>query len=203
MRVSKLIFMSIFALIIAGPVMAAPQVGQPAPDFMAKDVNGNDFKLSDHKGKVVVLEWTNHECPFVIKHYDTGNMQKSQQIARDQGVEWITIVSSAPKYQGHVSAEEAKTIVSDAGANPTAKILDESGEIGKLYNARTTPHMFVVDADGALAYAGAIDDNSSPRHTTVEGAKNYVLAALDDLAAGRDVQTAQTAPYGCSVKYAN
>ncbi len=201
MKHMKFAFIAMFMAVMVLPAYAAVEIGQPAPDFTATDVDGNAFKLSDHKGKTVVLEWTNHECPFVIKHYDTGNMQKTQKAARDQGVEWITIVSSAPEKQGHVSAEEAKAIVAEAGAHPTTKILDESGEIGKMYDARTTPHMFVIDAEGNVVYAGAIDDNSSPRHSTVEGATNYVTAALDDLAAGRAVATPQTAPYGCSVKY--
>jgi peroxiredoxin len=196
------LFLSALVLFASAPAIAVPEAGKAAPDFTATDVNGKPFKLSEHKGKIVVLEWTNAECPFVQKHYETRNMQNAQKTALDKGVEWITINSSAPGKQGHVSAEEAKKITTDAGANNTAEILDESGEIGKLYGAQTTPHMFVIDKDGNVAYMGAIDDNSSPKHDTVEGAKNYVLAAIDELAAGTPVSTPVTQPYGCAVKYA-
>lgn len=191
----------VMMVMFIAPANAAAEIGKAAPEISAKDTNGNDFNLSDHKGKIVVLEWTNHACPFVVKHYDTNNMQSAQKKAREMGVEWISIVSSAEGRQGHVSAEEANKITAEAGASPTAKILDASGEIGKAYGAKTTPHMFVIDENGNLAYAGAIDDNSSPRASTVKGAKNYVLAAISDLQAGNAVETAQTAPYGCSVKY--
>ncbi len=191
------------ALLCAAPAYAAPEIGKPAPDFAAKDIDGKDFKLSDHKGKIVVLEWSNHECPYVVKHYGSGNMQKIQKNALDQGAEWVTIVSSAPGRQGNVSAEEAKKIATEAGASYTAKIMDESGAIGKAYDAKTTPHMFVIDKEGTLAYAGAIDDDPSPRPESVQTAKNYVLAALNDLAAGTPVQTPSSQSYGCAVKYAD
>lgn len=178
------------------------QVAEPAPEITAVDIHGNDFKLSDHKGKIVVLEWTNHQCPFVIKHYDSGNMQKLQQEARDMGgVEWVSIVSSAEGKQGFVTAEEAKAINTEAGVNVTTQILDPSGTIGKTYGAKTTPHMYVINAEGVLAYAGAIDDNSSPRADVIPESKNFVMAALADLKAGNEVQVASSAPYGCSVKY--
>ena len=195
--------MATFVLLVAAfPAHAAVEIGKPAPEIEAVDTNGNPFKLSDHKGKIVVLEWTNHRCPFVIKHYDSGNMQAVQKTAKQNGnVEWVSIISSAPGRQGHVDASKANNIVSENGATITAKLLDESGEIGKLYDAKTTPHMFVIDAEGNVAYAGAIDSNSSPNPKTIEGATNYVLAAIDDLSAGNAVATAQTQPYGCSVKY--
>ena len=176
-------------------------IGAAAPDFEATTITGEAFKLSDHKGDIVVLEWTNHKCPFVVKHYSTGNMQAAQKTAAEHGVKWVSIVSSAEGKQGAVNAEEAAEILTEKGATVTAKILDPSGEIGKLYGAKTTPHMYVVNADGALAYAGAIDDNSSANPATVEGATNHVLAAITDLKAGNDVAVASTAPYGCSVKY--
>lgn len=191
-----------FALFVVSPALAAPEIGQPAPDFEAVDIHGEPFKLSDHKGKTVVLEWTNHLCPFVIKHYSTGNMQATQKAAMDKGVEWITIVSSAPGKQGHTSVEEAATIAEEAGAQITTKILDESGEIGQMYDAQTTPHMFVINDEGVLVYAGSIDSNSSPNPKTVDEATNYVLAALGSLEAGEPIETAQSAPYGCAVKYA-
>ncbi|MCC7304696.1 MAG: redoxin domain-containing protein [Alphaproteobacteria bacterium] len=198
----KKLLLALSTLILAiSPALAAPEVGKPAPDFSATDIAGKPFKLSDHKGKIVVLEWTNHECPFVMKHYETGNMQKTQKAATDKGAEWISIVSSAPGKQGNVTKEEAAKIVTDTGAAPTAKILDESGAIGHLYDAKTTPHMFVIDKDGNVAYMGAIDDQPSPKHDTVNGAKNYVLSAIDALQAGTPVETASTQPYGCGVKY--
>ncbi len=138
------------------------EVGKPAPDFSAIDIHGNAFTLSDHMGKIIVLEWTNHLCPFVKKHYDSGNMQATQKTATDQDVVWVSIVSSAPEKQGHVSAEQAVQIEQEVGAHATTRILDEAGEIGKLYEAKTTPHMFVINPEGDLAYAGAIDSDSSP-----------------------------------------
>lgn len=195
--------MAVGALAIAVPAIAAPTIGQPAPDFSATDVNGKTIKLADLKGKIVVLEWTNNECPYVKKHYGSGNMQKTQKEATAKGVEWITINSSAPGRQGNVTADEAKKIMSDAGGAPSAEILDESGTIGKAYDAKTTPHMFVIDKEGTLAYAGAIDDNPSPKPEDAATAKNYVLAALSDIEAGKPVETPTSQPYGCAVKYAD
>ena len=195
--------MAVGALAIAVPAIAAPTIGQPAPDFSATDVNGKTIKLADLKGKIVVLEWTNNECPYVKKHYGSGNMQKTQKEATAKGVEWISINSSAPGRQGNVTADEAKKIMSDAGGAPSAEILDESGTIGKAYDAKTTPHMFVIDKEGTLAYAGAIDDNPSPKPEDAATAKNYVLAALSDIEAGKPVETPTSQPYGCAVKYAD
>lgn len=180
---------------------AAPEIGAAAPDFETTDIHGETFKLSDHKGKIVVLEWSNHQCPFVMKHYDSGNMQSTQAVAKEQGVEWITIVSSGEGKQGNTTPEEAAQILKDKGATVTTKILDPSGEIGHLYDAKTTPHMFIVDTDGTLVYEGAIDSDASPNPATIEGAENYVLSALEDLKAGNAVRTAQSSPYGCGVKY--
>ena len=182
---------------------AAPEVGKMAPNFEATDIKGNAFKLSDHKGSIVVLEWTNHECPFVVKHYSTNNMQKTQKDTTAKGVKWISINSSAKGRQGSHMAKDAQEIIDKQGAAPTVKILDPEGTIGKLYDAKTTPHMFVIDTEGTLAYAGAIDSNSSPNPQTVEDADNYILAAVDELVAGKEVTTSQTQPYGCSVKYAH
>ncbi len=185
----------------ATPAFAAAEVGKPAPDFTATDIKGNAVKLSDLKGKNVVLEWTNQECPFVVKHYKSGNMQATQQKATEGGAVWIAINSSAPGMQGNVTAEQAVKIEEEVGAHETNRILDPSGEIGQLYGAKTTPHMFVIDKEGTLAYAGAIDDKPDADPASVEGAKNYVLAALDDLNAGKPVETPTTASYGCGVKY--
>lgn len=180
---------------------AEASVGVMAPDFEATTITGDTFKLSDHKGEIVVLEWTNHKCPFVVKHYSTNNMQSAQKLAAEKGVTWVSIVSSAKGKQGHIDATEAAEVLQEQGAMPAAKILDETGTLGKLYGAKTTPHMYVINAEGTLAYAGAIDDKSSPNPATIQGAKNYVLAAINDLQAGNAVTTPSSAPYGCSVKY--
>lgn len=195
---------TLFALaLITMPLtaQAAVEIGKPAPAFTAQDTNGNEISLSDYKGKNVVLEWTNHECPYVIKHYDSGNMQETQKKAIEDGAVWLTIVSSAKGKQGNTTPEEANAILADQNSHPTAKILDPSGEIGKLYDAKTTPHIFVINAEGDVVYAGAIDNNPSPRPETIAGAENYVLAALNHLADGTPIEPSQTAPYGCSVKY--
>jgi peroxiredoxin len=181
---------------------SSAKVGTVAPDFTAVDTHGKTIKLSDLKGKPVVLEWTNHECPFVVKHYKSGNMQALQkETTADNAVTWISVVSSAKGKQGNVSVEDANKIISDQNAMPTHKILDESGEIGKLYDAKTTPHMFVIDKDGVLAYAGAIDDKSGFDPEEVKDAKNYVRAALANLKDGKPVEVSSTKPYGCGVKY--
>lgn len=198
----KILALAALAILgLSAPAQAAPEVGKPAPDFTATDTDGQAFKLSDLKGKTVVLEWTNHECPFVVKHYGSGNMQKLQKEATDAGVVWVSIVSSAAGKEGHIDAAKAKTLKEEQKAAYSRKVLDASGEIGKLYEASTTPHMFVVDQNGVLAYAGAIDDNPSPSQDVIATSKNYVKAALDDLAAGKPVATSSTQPYGCSVKY--
>lgn len=195
--------LTILAALYTFPVLAAPEVGKPAPDFTATDVNGKSVSLSGLKGKPVVLEWTNDQCPYVQKHYSSGNMQKTQNDAIGKGAEWIVINSSAPGRQGHVTPEKAKEIATAAKSTPSALILDEDGKIGKLYDAKTTPHMFVIDKKGVLAYAGAIDDNPSPKPEDAATAKNYVTTALDELAAGAAVSTPTTQAYGCGVKYAD
>ena len=193
--------MAIFAVAPVASAATQAVVGQPAPDFTATNSKGETVKLSDYRGKNVVLEWTNHECPFVVKHYDSGNMQKLQKEATADDVVWLTILSSAPKKQGHVSGEEADKIAAEQGAQSTARILDPSGEIGQMYGAKTTPHMYVIDTDGTLAYAGAIDSDPSFRTEGIADATNYVMAALNDLEQGQAVQVASTKPYGCAVKY--
>ena len=184
------------------PVKASVEVGQAAPDFTGKNViDGADVKLSDLKGKTVVLEWTNPECPFVVKHYSQNNMQNLQKAATEKGIVWISINSSAEGKQGNLTTETASALIKEKGVNSSAYILDPTGEIGKLYGAKTTPHMFVISPEGTLAYAGAIDSNPDPKPETIEGATNYVTAALDELAAGKPVTTPSTPSYGCSVKY--
>ncbi len=190
-------------LALMPPAKAAVSVGSTAPDFTARDAAGTEIQLSSFKGKPVVLEWTNHLCPFVMKHYGSNNMQDTQAFAAGKGAVWISILSSATGKQGHVSAEEALKIAVERGARPTHIVLDEDGKIGRMYGAKTTPHLYVIDAEGALAYMGAIDDKPTADKADVEGATNYVKAALEALAAGKKPEVAESQPYGCSVKYAD
>jgi peroxiredoxin len=185
---------------LAGP---GPSVGEPAPAFAAIDSNGKTHRLADYRGRVVVLEWTNHDCPFVRKHYGSGNMQALQKSATDGGAVWLSVISSAPGTQGHVDGAQANRLTAERGAKPTAVLLDPKGEIGRKYDARVTPHMYVIDAKGALAYMGAIDDKPTADPDDVKTAKNHVTAALADVKAGRPAATARTRAYGCTVKYAN
>ena len=189
--------------IAAAPASAAPVVGQAAPNFKAADVNGKPVTLSDFRGKTVVLEWNNPECPFVKKHYGSGNMQKAQAAAAKDGVVWLSINSSAPGKQGHMDGAKAKAFVAKAGARPTAYLLDPRGVLGKLYDAKTTPHMYIVNKAGTLVYAGGIDDKPTPNPADVKGARNHVLAALSEIKAGKKVSVAASRPYGCAVKYSD
>jgi hypothetical protein len=183
------------------PALAVPEIGKPAPAFTATDSNGKRHSLSDFKGKTVVLEWTNPECPFVKKHYGSGNMQSLQKSAAANGVVWLTVNSGAAGKQGHLDAAAANASLRASDAAPTAYLLDASGTVGQAYAARTTPHMYVIDGSGSLAYMGAIDDKPTANPADIAQAKNYVTAALADMEAGRAVQVAQSKPYGCSVKY--
>ncbi len=193
--------LALTTLSFASLTTAAPVVGQAAPTFKAVDSNGKTLSLEQYRGKTVVLEWTNHECPYVKKHYDSNNMQTLQKEATSQGVVWLSVISSAPGKQGYVDAANANRLTKERGAAPSSVLLDPSGELGKLYNARTTPHLFVIDPAGKLVYAGGIDDKPTSAQSDLAGAKNYVRAALSDLAAKRPVTTAVSQPYGCSVKY--
>ena len=181
----------------------ADAVTLSAPAFTGIDSNGNEVSLSDFAGKTVVLEWTNDGCPFVKKHYaePIKNMQTLQADATEDDIVWLSVVSSAKGKQGHVDGAAANALTTSRGAAPTAVILDETGAIGKLYSAKTTPHMFIVDGEGALVYQGAIDSNPSASPADIDGAENYVTAALANLAAGEAVATPATKAYGCSVKY--
>jgi len=178
----------------------AVESGKPAPDFTTKDITGNTVKLSDYKGKVVVLESYNSDCPYDANHYKTGAMQALQKDATSKGVVWLLVNSTSPKNPGHLSSEQAKAEIASRKIQATAWIDDSSGTIGHLYDMRTTPHMFVIDAKGILAYQGAIDDMADPSHDPLK-AKNYVRAALTELAAGKAVSVTETKPYGCAVKY--
>ena len=196
----KALFLLLAAVTIA---QAEVQIGQPAPDFSLTDCSGKKVSLSDFKGKVVVLEWVNHNCPFVVKHYGSGNMQKLQADATAKGVAWLSICSSAPGKQGHATGPEAMKKCTETQSAATAYLLDETGKVGKTYGAKVTPEMYVIDANGVLVYHGAIDDKKSTNPGDIAGAKNYVAATLDEVLAGKPVSTAKTDPYGCGVKYAN
>ena len=189
------------ALLLTAPAIAAPEVGKPAPDFTATDSNGNTVTLGAQRGKIVVLEWTNHECPFVGKHYGSGNMQALQKEATQQGIVWWSVISSAPGKQGNVTPQQANELTSRRKAAPSAVLLDPEGTIGRQYGARTTPHMYIIDPQGKLVYMGAIDDKPSTRPADVETANNYVRAGLKAVQQGKPVEPAVTSPYGCSVKY--
>lgn len=197
----KLLLSSALVLMSSLSAMAMPAIGEMAPDFTGTDTNGVSHSLHDFKGKTVVLEWSNPGCPYVRKHYDSGNMQALQKEATDSGIVWLTIVSSAEGKQGYMQADEANTLMKTVGSEATARILDPSGEIGGLFEAKTTPHMFVIDTEGKLVYQGAIDDDPSFRPDGIAQAKNYVKAAWEAVAAGNPVEVTTTQPYGCSVKY--
>ena len=189
------------ALVLPAAAYAAPEIGKPAPAFTGTDSHGKTHNLSDFKGKTVVLEWYNDGCPYVQKHYGTGHMQGLQKAAVDDGVVWLTVVSSAEGKQGFHSPEDTNKLIADQKSMETARILDPSGTIGKLYGAKTTPHMFVIDGAGTLAYMGAIDDRPTADKADLEGAKNFVTAALAEIKEGKPVSTPMTQPYGCGVKY--
>ena len=203
----KLLTTTLAAAAFAVPTLSAtafaagPDLGKPAPDFAAADTTGKPVKLSDFKGKLVILEWSNHQCPYVRKHYGAGNMQKTQEAARAMGVTWITIISSAPGEQGHVNAAEANKLTTERNAKPHHVVLDPKGQIGRLYEARVTPHMFIIGTDGKLLYKGAIDSIRSSRQSDIASAKNYVIAALGEIKGGKQVADADTIAYGCTIHY--
>jgi len=203
MTISKILLstLAVSALAIAVPATAKIATGSNVSDMTVTDSHGVQHNLSDFAGKKVVLEWTNEGCPYVKKHYKTNNMQKTQAMAAADGAVWLSIISSAPGKQGYKTAEQANAWKTDQGVASTAVVLDPSGEMGRSFAAKTTPHMYIIDENQTLVYQGAIDDNRSANPKTVKGAKNYVVAALDDLKAGNDVAQSDTAPYGCNVKY--
>jgi peroxiredoxin len=180
---------------------AALKIGAPAPEFTGIDTRGKSHTLSDYRGKPVILEWTNHDCPYVRKHYNSGNMQQQQRAAAEQGAVWLSIVSSTPGKQGHVTPAQADALTAQRNAAPSAVILDEKGAIGRLYGAKTTPHMYIIDADGKLAYMGGIDSIASSNPADIEKATQYIPAALAQMMNGKPIASSVTRPYGCSVKY--
>jgi peroxiredoxin len=190
------------AAALAVPAWAA-RVGEKGPDFTATDSNGVKHSPSEYAGKYTVLEWHNNGCPYVRKQYDSGNMQKLQTEWTARGVVWLTVISSAPGKQGSVTADEENAYVKQMKAAPTAVLLDPTGRMGHLYDAKTSPHMFIIDPSGTLIYNGAIDDQPTPDAAGLAGAKNYVSQALAEAMAGKAVSAPTSRPYGCSVKYAD
>jgi len=198
---TKLAFALVLLLVL--PVVAAIQVSEGAPNFTATESNGHQHSLAQYKGKYVVLEWHNQGCPYTKKHYDSGNMQKLQKLWTGKGVAWFTVISSAPGEQGYVTAAQENDYLKRMGAAPTAVLLDPNGDLGHLYGAKTTPHMFVINPQGQLIYQGAIDNKPTPEESDIAGATNYVSAALEESMAGKPVAVTASRPYGCSVKYSH
>lgn len=194
---------TLLSALLACTAAAAPHPGQPAPDFTLADSEGTQHKLSELKGKFVVLEWLNQDCPFVKKHYNSGNMQALQKEYTGKDVQWFTIISSAPGKQGHMTPPEAQAHRKAHASSPTAILFDEDGKTGRLYGAKVTPHMFVINPDGILVYAGAIDDRKSTDMADIAGAKNYVKQALDEAMSGQPVSAPTSVAYGCTIKYAD
>lgn len=182
---------------------AAVQTGAQARGFMLSNSDGKRVNLRDYRGKTVVLEWHNPGCPFVQKHYDSGNMQKTQAAARANGVVWLTINSGAAGKQGDLTAAEAKALTAEQGAKASHYLFDRDGRVGKAYGAKTTPHMYIINGDGKLVYQGGIDDKPTAKQSDIAGARNHVTKALAEIKAGKAVSVASSRPYGCSVKYAS
>ncbi len=197
------LLLTLFTSLIGTAVFAAdvPSIGSNAPDFSLTDANGKTHSLSQYKGKYVVLEWFNPECPFVKKHYGSNNMQNLQKEFTDKGVVWLTINSNAPGTQGSLTAEEAQKILASWKTHETALLLDPEGNAGRAYGAKNTPNMVVINPDGKVIYHGAIDSKATPNPSDIPNSTNYVKAALDESLAGKSVATPETKPYGCSVKY--
>ena len=195
------------AIVGFGIAGAAPgtqaRIGAPAPGFSLADSSGKTVSLADFKGKTVVLEWTNHDCPYVRKHYGGNNMQALQKKWTGQGVVWLTLISSEPGSQGYVTAEQANKLTKDRGAAPTAVLFDPKGEAGHAYGAQTTPHMYVITGNGTLVYMGGIDDKATTRLEDLKTAKNFVDAALGEVAEGKPVSVTTSRPYGCTIKYSS
>ena len=204
MQVRLLFSLSVAAMAavsLASPLAAAQKNGAIAQDFKLTDVNGQTVQLSQFRGKTVILEWHNPGCPFVSKHYGSGNMQATQKAAREQGAIWLTINSGAKGKQGHMTGAEAKALIARQNIQSTDYLLDHKGLVGKAYGARTTPHMYIIDGAGILVYQGGIDDRPTANTADIKDARNHVLAALREMRSGNKISVAQSRPYGCSVKY--
>lgn len=194
---------AVVAAVAVAPLAAEPEVAATAPNFRALDMHGKVVDLSQYRGKTVILEWNNPGCPFVQKHYSSGNMQKTQAAAAAQGAVWLTVNSGAPGKQGYMTGAEAQKFVAGQKAKPATYVLDPKGAIGKVYGAKTTPHLYIIDGNGRLVYKGGIDDRATADTADIAKARNHVLAALGEMKAGQPVSVAETRPYGCSVKYAS
>jgi peroxiredoxin len=197
------LLLTAFTSLIGTAVFAAdpPSVGSAAPDFSLTDAKGKTHSLSQYKGKYVVLEWFNPECPFVKKHYGGGNMQKLQKEYSDKGVIWLTIDSNAPGTEGNITPEQALKITASWKTHETALLLDPEGKAGRAFGAKNTPQIVIINPEGKIVYQGAIDSKATPNPADIPSSTNYVKAALDESLAGKSVSTPQTKPYGCSVKY--
>ena len=195
--------LTILTSLVAGAVFAldAPPVGSMAPDFSLTDAKGKTHSLSQYKGKYVVLEWFNPECPFVKKHYGSGNMQKLQEEYTGKGITWLTIDSNAPGSEGNLTADAASKVMTGWKTRQTALLLDPEGKAGRAYGAKNTPNMVVINPEGRIVYEGAIDSKATPNPADIPSSTNYVKVALDESLAGKPITTSTTKPYGCSVKY--
>jgi peroxiredoxin len=203
-QLGLLLFVLGFSLSVSLNVQAdEPVIGKPAPVFTLMGTDGKEHSLSDYKGSFIVLEWFNPDCPFVKKHYNSTNMQTLQKYYREKGVVWMVINSSARGKQGYCTAERANEVIKENDMAPTAFLLDHDGKVGRMYGAKTTPHMYVIDKEGLLIYHGAIDNMPSTRIEDIKTAKNYVQTALDEAIAGKSISVKASQPYGCSVKYAH
>ena len=198
----RVLLIALAATVAVGPAAAQQTTGQVAGNFRLTDATGKAVSLSDYRGRTVVLEWNNPGCPYVKKHYDSGNMQRTQGSATAGGAVWLTVNSGAPGKQGYMTGPEARAFTASAKARPTAYLLDPEGRVGRGYAAKTTPHLYVIDGRGVLRYQGGIDDKPTADQADIAGARNHVLAALGEMKAGKPVSVAETRPYGCSVKYA-
>lgn len=197
----KKLMMILATSLIASFAFADAKIGSPAPDFAVNDAQGKAHKLSDYKGKYVILEWYNKDCPYVRKHYDSKNMQKLQTDMAGKQVVWLTVISSAKGKQGNLAAADAIKNGEKEGMKSAAILLDENGTMGKAYGAKTTPHMYLIDDKGMLRYNGAIDSNDSADQKTIPTAQNYIMAAYNSAVKGEKIAKETTKPYGCSVKF--
>lgn len=202
LALAGVLFCATSGVVIAGDETKHAEIDKPAPGFALADQNGKEYSLSDFKGRYVVLEWTNPDCPFVRKHYDSGNMQSLQKAYAKKGVVWLSICSSAPGKQGYYQGADITKQIEGKKGMQLAYLVDADGSVGRMYGAKTTPHMFVIDDDGVLIYAGGIDDKPSTNTADIDGATNYVQQCLDAAMSGKPVPTKTSTPYGCSIKYA-